>query len=454
MAEEEAIRRIMPHNLEAESAVIGSMLMDQEAIQAAAEILTAEDFYSRQYGVMFETICELNRDGMAVDPVTLQNRMHEKNLPPETYSNEVLQAMVAQVTTTANVESYARIVADKAMMRRLVRAGEEMANSAYAEQEPIQTLLEKAEKQVFDLSQKRNASDFLPISEIVVRAINRISEVSKVKGNVTGIASGFHDLDQMTAGFQPSDLILLAARPSMGKTAFVLNVASYVTLRLEKSLAIFSLEMSREQLVNRLFAMESHIDSKKIRTGDLSDTEWGDLITSAGIIGKSRLIIDDTPAISVPELRSRCRRYKVEFGLDMVVIDYLQLMSGSSSRGNDSRQQEVSEISRSLKALARELKVPVIALSQLSRAVESRTDKRPMLSDLRESGAIEQDADIVMFIYRDDYYHPDSDRKGIAEIIVAKQRNGPIGNTELRWIPDLTRFANLEGARTYSGEEG
>ena len=454
MAEEEAIRRIMPHNLEAESAVIGSMLMDQEAIQAAAEILTAEDFYSRQYGVMFETICELNRDGMAVDPVTLQNRMHEKNLPPETYSNEVLQAMVAQVTTTANVESYARIVADKAMMRRLVRAGEEMANSAYAEQEPIQTLLEKAEKQVFDLSQKRNASDFLPISEIVVRAINRISEVSKVKGNVTGIASGFHDLDQMTAGFQPSDLILLAARPSMGKTAFVLNVASYVTLRLEKSLAIFSLEMSREQLVNRLFAMESHIDSKKIRTGDLSDTEWGDLITSAGIIGKSRLIIDDTPAISVPELRSRCRRYKVEFGLDMVVIDYLQLMSGSSSRGNDSRQQEVSEISRSLKALARELKGPVIALSQLSRAVESRTDKRPMLSDLRESGAIEQDADIVMFIYRDDYYHPDSDRKGIAEIIVAKQRNGPIGNTELRWIPDLTRFANLEGARTYSGEEG
>ncbi|MBQ1291328.1 MAG: replicative DNA helicase [Lachnospiraceae bacterium] len=454
MAEEEAIRRIMPHNLEAESAVIGSMLMDQEAIQAAAEILTAEDFYSRQYGVMFETICELNRDGMAVDPVTLQNRMHEKNLPPETYSNEVLQAMVAQVTTTANVESYARIVADKAMMRRLVRAGEEMANSAYAEQEPIQTLLEKAEKQVFDLSQKRNASDFLPISEIVVRAINRISEVSKVKGNVTGIASGFHDLDQMTAGFQPSDLILLAARPSMGKTAFVLNVASYVTLRLEKSLAIFSLEMSREQLVNRLFAMESHIDSKKIRTGDLSDTEWGDLITSAGIIGKSRLIIDDTPAISVPELRSKCRRYKVEFGLDMVVIDYLQLMSGSSSRGNDSRQQEVSEISRSLKALARELKVPVIALSQLSRAVESRTDKRPMLSDLRESGAIEQDADIVMFIYRDDYYHPDSDRKGIAEIIVAKQRNGPIGNTELRWIPDLTRFANLEGARTYSGEEG
>ena len=444
MAEEEAIRRIMPHNLEAESAVIGSMLMDQEAIQAAAEILTAEDFYSRQYGVMFETICELNRDGMAVDPVTLQNRMHEKNLPPETYSNEVLQAMVAQVTTTANVESYARIVADKAMMRRLVRAGEEMANSAYAEQEPIQTLLEKAEKQVFDLSQKRNASDFLPISEIVVRAINRISEVSKVKGNVTGIASGFHDLDQMTAGFQPSDLILLAARPSMGKTAFVLNVASYVTLRLEKSLAIFSLEMSREQLVNRLFAMESHIDSKKIRTGDLSDTEWGDLITSAGIIGKSRLIIDDTPAISVPELRSRCRRYKVEFGLDMVVIDYLQLMSGSSSRGNDSRQQEVSEISRSLKALARELKVPVIALSQLSRAVESRTDKRPMLSDLRESGAIEQDADIVMFIYRDDYYHPDSDRKGIAEIIVAKQRNGPIGTVKLAWIPEYTKFANAE----------
>ena len=453
MAEEEAIKRIMPHNLEAESAVIGSMLMDQEAIQTAAEILTPEDFYSRQYGVMFEVICELNRDGMAVDPVTLQNRMHEKNLPPETYSNDVLSAMVAQVTTTANVESYARIVADKAMMRRLVHAGEDMANSAYAEQESIEVLLENAEKQVFDLSQKRNTSDFLPISEIVVRAVNRISEVSKVKGNVTGVASGFRDLDQMTAGFQPSDLILLAARPSMGKTAFVLNVASYVTLRLEKSLAVFSLEMSREQLVNRLFAMESHIDSKKIRTGDLTDAEWGDLIQSAGVIGKSKLIIDDTPAISVAELRSKCRKYKVEFGLDMVVIDYLQLMTGCAM-GNDSRQQEVSDISRSLKALARELKVPIIALSQLSRAVESRTDKRPMLSDLRESGAIEQDADIVMFIYRDEYYHPDSERKGIAEIIVAKQRNGPIGTTELGWIPDLTRFVNLEGARTYSGEEG
>ena len=452
MAEEE-IKRVMPHNLEAEASVIGAMLMDQEAVHAAIEVLTGEDFYSRQYGVMFETIAELSRGSMAVDPVTLQNRMKEKNLPPETYSTQVLGDLIARVPTSANIASYARIVADKAMMRRLVRAGEGMAGSAYQEKEEIDVLLEQAEKAVFDLSQRRTSSDFLPISEIVVRAVDRIVEVSKVQGNVTGVASGFHDLDNMTAGFQPSDLILLAARPSMGKTALALNIASNVVLKQEKCLAIFSLEMSREQLVNRLFAMESHVDSKKIRTGELTDAEWGDLIESAGLIGKSKLIIDDTPAISVAELRSKCRRYKVEFGLEMVVIDYLQLMSGSA-KGSDSRQQEVSEISRSLKALARELKVPIIALSQLSRAVESRNDKRPMLSDLRESGAIEQDADIVMFIYRDDYYHPDSDKRGIAEIIVAKQRNGPIGTTELRWIPDLTRFANLEGARIRSGEEG
>ena len=452
MAEEEIIKRVMPHSLEAEASVIGAMLMDREAVSAAAELLTAEDFYSRQYGVMFETIRELESQDIAVDPITVQNRMKEKNLPPESYSTELITQLIAQVPTSANITSYARIVADKSMLRRMVRAGEETANLAYQEKEEISVLLEKAEKSIFELTQKRSTSDFMPIEEIVVRAIDRIEQVSRVQGNITGLASGFTDLDNMTAGFQPADLILLAARPSMGKTALVLNLTSYMTLRLNKTVAVFSLEMSREQLVNRMFSMESHVDSQKIRTGNLTESDWADILESAGNIGKSKLIIDDTPAITVAELRSKCRKYKVEFGLDCVVIDYLQLMSGSA-KGNDSRQQEISDISRNLKAVARELNCPVIALSQLSRAVESRTDKRPMLSDLRESGAIEQDADVVMFIYRDEYYHADSAKRGIAEIIIAKQRNGPIGTVELRWIPELTRFANLEGARPRTAGE-
>ena len=282
----------------------------------------------------------------------------------------------------------------------------------------------------------------MPIRQIVLNAMERIEKASKTKGNVTGVATGFLDLDYKTAGMQPADLILVAARPSMGKTALVLNIAQYVAYKSDLPLAVFSLEMSREQLVNRLFSLESRVDSQHIRTGNLSDREWEDLIDGAGIVGRSKLIIDDTPGISVPELRSKCRKFKLEHDIQMVIIDYLQLMSGSGR--TDSRQQEVSEISRALKALARELSVPVIALSQLSRAVEQRPDHRPMLSDLRESGAIEQDADVVMFIYRDDYYNKDSEKKGIAEIIIAKQRNGPIGTVELAWLPDYTKFANIQ----------
>lgn len=282
----------------------------------------------------------------------------------------------------------------------------------------------------------------MPIRQIVLNAMERIEKASKTKGNVTGVATGFLDLDYKTAGMQPADLILVAARPSMGKTALVLNIAQYVAFKSDLPLAVFSLEMSREQLVNRLFSLESRVDSQHIRTGNLSDREWEDLIDGAGIVGRSKLIIDDTPGISVPELRSKCRKFKLEHDIQMVIIDYLQLMSGSGR--TDSRQQEVSEISRALKALARELSVPVIALSQLSRAVEQRPDHRPMLSDLRESGAIEQDADVVMFIYRDDYYNKDSEKKGIAEIIIAKQRNGPIGTVELAWLPDYTKFANIQ----------
>lgn len=309
--------------------------------------------------------------------------------------------------------------------------------------EPLEGILEKTEKNVFELIQKRNTGDYVPIRQVVLNALDKIEKASKSKGTVTGIPTGFIDLDYKMSGLQPSDLILVAARPSMGKTAFVLNIAQHVAFKVEKTVAIFSLEMSKEQLVNRLFALESQVDSQSLRTGNLKDTDWEKLIEGAGIIGRSNLIIDDTPGISISEMRSKCRKYKLEHGLELIIIDYLQLMSGSVGGRSESRQQEISDISRSLKALARELNVPVIALSQLSRAVEQRPDHRPMLSDLRESGAIEQDADVVMFIYRDDYYHKDTDRPNIAEIIIAKQRNGPIGTVELTWLPNYTKFANF-----------
>ena len=442
MAEEEVRGRVMPHSIEAEQSVIGAMLMDAEAIEAASEILTEEDFYARQYGVLFTAIVEMHRKGMAVDPVTLQARLREKNLPPEVYSSGLIMDLIAQVPTSANIKSYAEIVSEKSLLRKMIRANEEIAGSCYTQKEDIEEIMNRAEKKIFEISQKRQSNSFVPIRQIVLNAMDRIEYASNIKGNVTGISTGFTDLDSRTAGFQPSDFILIAARPSMGKTALALNIAQHAVLKENRCVAIFSLEMSKEQLTNRLFAMESHVDSQKIRTGELSEQEWADLIESAGIIGESRLIIDDTPAISVQEMRSKCRKYKMEFGLEMIIIDYLQLMSGIG-RSSDSRQQEISDISRSLKALARELNVPVVSLSQLSRAVESRSDHRPMLSDLRESGAIEQDADVVMFIYRDDYYNQDSDKKGIAEVIIAKQRNGPIGTVELSWQPSLTKFANL-----------
>lgn len=442
MAQEDLVGRVMPHSLEAERSVLGSMLIDPDAVEIASEIVKEEDFYARQNGILYRTMLEMSRKGVAIDPVTLQAKLREKNLPPELYSDELIRELIAMVPSSANIKSYANIVAEKSLLRSMIRANEEIAGSCYAEQEEMETLLDKAERRIFEISQRRTASNFVPIRQIVLNAMDRIDEASRIKGNVTGLSTGFTDLDSRTAGLQPADFILIAARPSMGKTALVLNIAEYLTLREDRCVAVFSLEMSREQLVNRMLAMQSHVEAQKIRTGDLSESEWAEVIDSAQKIGESRLIIDDTPAITVAEMRSKCRKYKIEFGLDIVIIDYLQLMSGSGGR-NDSRQQEISDISRSLKALARELNVPVVALSQLSRAVESRPNHRPMLSDLRESGAIEQDADLVMFIYRDDYYNEDSEKKGIAEIIIAKQRNGPIGTVELSWQPQLTKFANL-----------
>lgn len=440
--DEAVIKRILPHSVEAEQSVIGSMIMDREAIVVASELITGEDFYNRQYQVLFETMVELNDEGSPVDLVTLQNRLREKDVPPEVSSLEFVRDLIAAVPTSANIKYYANIVAEKSTLRKLIRLNEEIANTCYAGKENLEYILEDTEKRIFQLVQKRNTGDFVPIRQVVMNAMDKIESASRNKGAVTGISTGFTDLDYRTAGMQPSDLVLIAARPSMGKTAFVLNIAQHVAFKQGKAVAIFSLEMSKEQLVNRMFSLESKVDAQHLRTGQLNDEEWEKLIESAGIIGRSKLIIDDTPGISISELRSKCRKFKLEQGLSMIIIDYLQLMSGSGR--SDSRQQEISDISRSLKSVARELNVPVLALSQLSRAVEQRPDHRPMLSDLRESGAIEQDADVVMFIYRDDYYNHDTEKKDVAEIIIAKQRNGPIGTIELAWLPMYTKFANLQ----------
>ena len=442
--EEAIIKRIMPHSAKAERAVIGAILMDRESIGKVCEVIQGEDFYQPAFGTVYDAAVELYQQGKPVDLITLQEHLKEKNVPPEVSGLEFMKDIVAEmgVTTSASVKAYAEIIKEKSTRRKLIKINEEIANSCYQESQPLSEILDQAEKTVFELVESGNTQEYVPIRQVVMNALDVIEKASKTKGRVTGLPTGFLDLDYKLSGLQPSDLILIAARPSMGKTAFVLNIAQHVAFRQNKAVAIFSLEMSKEQLVNRLFSLESHIDAQVLRTGNLKDSDWEKLIEGAGNIGKSKMIIDDTSGISISEMRSKCRKYKLEQGLDLIIIDYLQLMSGSGKRSNESRQQEISEISRSLKGLARELNVPVIALSQLSRAVESRTDKRPMLSDLRESGAIEQDADVCMFIYREDYYIPDTEDKNIAEIIIAKQRNGPIGTVRLAWMPQYTRFGN------------
>ena len=442
--EEALIKRVLPHSIEAEQSVVGAMLMDKDAIMTASEIISGKDFYQTSYGVIFESMVELFNEGKPVDLITLQERLREKDVPEEIASLEFARDLLAAVPTSANVKYYAEIVFEKSMLRRLIKMNEEIANTCYVGNESLESILESTEKKVFEITQSRSSGDYVPIKEVVLNALEKIEKASKSKGTVTGIPTGFLDLDYKLSGLQPSDLILVAARPSMGKTAFVLNIAQHVAFKSHRTVAIFSLEMSKEQLVNRLFSLESQVDSQALRTGNLKDADWEKLIESAGIIGKSNLIIDDTPGISVSELRSKCRKFKLEHNLDLIIIDYLQLMSGSVGKRSDSRQQEISDISRSLKGIARELNVPVIALSQLSRAVEQRPEHRPMLSDLRESGAIEQDADVVMFIYRDDYYNKDTETPNQAEIIIAKQRNGPIGTVHLAWLPDYTKFANLK----------
>lgn len=442
--EDQIIKRILPHSTEAEQSVIGAMLLDQDAIITASEILLPEDFYNPQYKTLYSAMISLYQEGKPADLVTLQDKLHEQNVPAELCSVEFISGIISSVPTSANIKYYADIVKSKAVLRRLIRVSEGITNDCYQDTENLDALLDNTEKQIFDVVQNRSTSDFVSIKQVALETLESIQNASKTVGAVTGLSTGFYDLDARTAGLQKSDLILIAARPSMGKTAFVLNIAETVAMKNNISTAIFSLEMSRIQLAKRLLSMNSKVDSQHIRVGNLADDEWGKLTESTILLGESPLIIDDTPGISIAQLRSKCRKLKLENNLGLVIIDYLQLMSGSGGKKNESRQQEISEISRSLKALAREIDCPVIALSQLSRAVESREDKRPMLSDLRESGAIEQDADVVMFIYRDEYYHKDSDSKGVTEIIIGKQRNGPTCTIKLKWLAEYTKFANLE----------
>ena len=441
--DEAVLKRTAPSSMEAEMSVVGSMLLDRDAITEATEVLDKEDFYYRQYGIMFEAIRELYNEDKPVDLVTVRDRLQRDGAPPEMQSADFLKDLLSAVPTSVNARAYAEIVHDKAILRRMIKSNEEIIEECYDGSKDTEEILNDTEKALFELIKSKGAKEYVPIDDVVIEVMQKIQEASQIKDHITGVPSGFSDLDYMTTGFQPSDFILVAARPSMGKTAFVLNILEYVAIKKERPCMIFSLEMSSNQLVNRLLSMDSGVDAQSIRSGKLSDSDWPRLIDSADRVGASNIIIDDTPGISVPALRSKCRKVKLERGLDLIIIDYLQLMSGNSKK-NDNRQQEVSEISRSLKALAREMECPVIALSQLSRACELRADKRPMLSDLRESGAIEQDADLVMFLYRDEYYEPDSDKKGEAEVIIAKQRNGPIGTVTLNWQAETTRFKSKE----------
>ncbi|MBR0085897.1 MAG: replicative DNA helicase, partial [Lachnospiraceae bacterium] len=393
----------------------------------------------------FDTIVSMYNAGKDIDLVTLMDGLKAKDAPEEVMSFSFFNELTS-IPTSSNAASYENIVYDKSIKRKLIKTASNIENMCYSEERETEDIMDRAEKSVFNVLEKRRVGDFMPIRDIVLTVIDRTEAAAKNSGSVTGIATGFTQLDYKTAGLQPSDLVLIAARPSMGKTAFALNIAQYTAVKNHVPTAIFSLEMPREQLVSRMLSMHSHIESQQLRVGNLSSADWERLVESAGVISDAPLYIDDTPSITVAEIRSKCRKLKAENDIKLVLIDYLQLMGSTrSSRRGDSRQQEVSDISRALKALARELNVPVVALSQLSRKPEERQgDHRPILSDLRESGAIEQDADVVMFLYRDDYYHKDSEKKNITEIIIAKQRNGPIGTVELAWLSQYTQFANLD----------
>lgn len=436
--------RIPPHNVEAEQSVLGAMILDKAAIIEVTEIIKSDDFYKEAHKEIFDGIIDLYNRDEPVDLVTLSDELRNRGTLDALGGVTYLSDLSTSGILTSNAKYYAKIVEEKALLRRLIQASSHIIEKGY-EAEEAEILLDMAEKSIFDISQKKNREGFSPLKEILLETFERIEELHSNKGGITGLATGFVDIDRKTSGLQKSDLILIAARPSMGKTAFSINICQNAAVRYGASVAIFSLEMSKDQLVQRMLSSESHIEIQNIRNGNLSEDDWPKLAQSMGPLAQAKIYIDDTPGINVMEMRAKCRRLKMEKGLDLIMIDYLQLMSGHDR--SESRQQEISAISRALKILAREMECPVIALSQLSRAPELRADHRPILSDLRESGAIEQDADIVMFLYRDEYYHPDTEKKNIGELIIAKHRNGSTGAVELAWLGPYTKFANLDKHR-------
>ncbi len=432
--------RSLPNNLEAEQSVLGSMIIDKNAIVRATESLKSDDFYRDSHKVIFSGIMELFQKDIPIDMITLIEHLKSVEKLDSAGGISYITEISNSVPSIANLNSYVKIVEEKAILRRLIRASNEIIEKTYSGQDVVENVIDFAQKKVFDIAEKRSTNDYEPISSVLERGFLEIERLFNNKGAITGIPTGFKDLDAKTSGFQKGDMVLIAARPSMGKTTFALNIAQQAALRAGKSVVIFSLEMSKEQLAYKLLCAEANVDMLKLRTGNLDDEDWENIARASGPLAAAKIYIDDTAGVSVMEMRAKCRRIKMEYGVDLIMIDYLQLMSGSG----ESRQQEVSEISRSIKALAKEMQCPVVALSQLSRAPEQRADHRPMLSDLRESGSIEQDADVVMFLYRDEYYNKETEEKNVAECIIAKQRNGPVGTVKMAWLGQYSKFGNLD----------
>ena len=435
------VMRSLPHNLDAEQSVLGSMIIDKTAIAQVTEVLKADDFYRDSHKIIFAGIMDLFQKDIPIDMITLIEHLKSIDKLEGAGGISYITEISNSVPSIANLSSYIKIVDEKAMLRRLIKASNEIIEKSYGGQDQVENVVDFAQKKVFDIAEKRSSSDFESISAVLERGFLEIERLFNNKGEVTGVPTGFRDLDDKTSGFQSGDMVLIAARPSMGKTTFALNIAQHAALKSGKSVVIFSLEMSKEQLAYKLLCAEANVDMLKLRTGNLDDEDWENIARASGPLAASKIYIDDTAGVNVMEMRSKCRRIKIEHGIDLIMIDYLQLMSGT---GGESRQQEVSEISRSIKALAKEMHCPVVALSQLSRAPEQRADHRPMLSDLRESGSIEQDADVVMFLYRDEYYNKETEEKNMAECIIAKQRNGPVGTVKLAWLGQYSKFGNLD----------
>lgn len=442
----EGIQKIPPNSLEAEQSVLGAMLLDKEAISVATEFVSGEDFYREAHKEIFEAVVELFDKGQPVDLITLPEKLKVRNTLEAVGGITYLTNLMNIVPSTHNVGNYAKIIEEKSLLRKLIKASNEIMSKSYEGPGDISAVIEGAEKAIFDISLNRSNQGFVHIKNILNSNFDKIEELYLNKGKITGVSTGFTDLDEILSGLQKSDLVLVAARPSMGKTSFILNMVQQSGIRDKVATAIFSLEMSKEQLTQRIICAEALIDSHKLRIGDITEDEWVKLARAMGPLSEAPIYIDDTPSISMSEMRAKCRKLKIEHNLGLVLIDYLQLMSGNGKY--DSRQQEISDISRALKGMAKELGVPVVACAQLSRAPELRADHRPIMSDLRESGAIEQDADVIMFLYRDEYYHADTEKKNIAEVIISKQRNGPTGTIELVWLGQFTKFANKE--RTYA----